>query len=94
MSAKLVVYNVTHVSCFIALFYCLLDLSCGEYNVISLYCLCCSVNGPVCLVYRGSDSVCKMFGETIRNISGCGCYFIVMEVLSVGGGTRMCVLCL
>ena len=26
-----------------ALFYCLLDLSCGECNVISLYVLCCSV---------------------------------------------------
>ena len=36
------------VSCY--LFYCLLDLSCGECNVISLYFLCCSVNGPVCLL--------------------------------------------
>ena len=24
-------------------------MSCGEYNVIILYCLCCSVNGSVCL---------------------------------------------
>ena len=29
------------------LFYCLLDLSCGELNVISLYFLCCSVDGTV-----------------------------------------------
>ena len=28
--------------------YCLLDLSCGECNVISLYALCFSVNGSVC----------------------------------------------
>ena len=30
-----------------SLSYCLLDLSCGEWNVISLYFLCCSVNGSV-----------------------------------------------
>ena len=35
---------------FFTLFYCLLDLSCGECDVISLYCMCCSVNGSVCLV--------------------------------------------
>ena len=34
-----------------ALFYCLLDLSCGEYNVISLFVLCSSVNGSVCLCF-------------------------------------------
>ena len=28
----------------------ILDLSCGECNVISLYFLCCSVNESVCLV--------------------------------------------
>ena len=33
-----------------ASFYCLLDLSCGECNVISLYFMCCSVNGSVWLV--------------------------------------------
>ena len=32
------------------LFYCLLDLSCGECNVICLYSLRVSVNGSVCLV--------------------------------------------
>ena len=32
------------------LFYCLLDLSCSECYVISLYLMCCSVNGSVCLV--------------------------------------------
>ena len=52
--------------------------------------------------------VCEMFGETIRNMFGCGCFFVVKcyggEVLSVGGCVmldrpcivfqRMCVLCL
>ena len=22
------------------------------------------------------DSVCELFGETIRNVFGCGCYFV------------------
>ena len=32
------------------MFYCLLNLGCGEWNVISLYVLYCSVNGSVCFV--------------------------------------------
>ena len=32
------------------LFYCLLDLINGECDVVSLYVLCCSVNGSVCFV--------------------------------------------
>ena len=32
------------------LFYCLLDLSCSECEVISLYFMYCSVNGSVCFV--------------------------------------------
>ena len=46
--------------------------------------------------------VCELFGETIRNVFGCGCY--VIEVFSVCGGAlldgpcmvfqRMCALCL
>ena len=35
---------------FLLSFYCLLDLSCGECNVISLYFVCCSVGVSVCLV--------------------------------------------
>ena len=46
-----------------ALFNCLLDPSCGECNVI---CVCC--------VY---GSVCELFDEIIRNMFGCGCYFVV-----------------
>ena len=35
---------------FLTLFYCLLNLSCGDCDVISLYFMCCSVNGSVFLV--------------------------------------------
>ena len=47
-----------------ALFYCLLDLRSGDCDVVSLYVLCCPVNGTDCFV-------CCVFGETIRNIYGC-----------------------
>ena len=59
------------------LFYCLLDLCCNECEVISLYFMCCSVSVSVCLVCCVFDSVCEMFGEIIRNVFGCGCYFVV-----------------
>ena len=60
-----------------AMFYYVLDMSCGECNVISLYVLCCSVNGSVRFVWCVSDSACELFGETIRNMFWCGCYFVV-----------------
>ena len=59
------------------LFYCRLNLSCGECDVISLYFMCCSGNGSVCLVCCVFDIVCELFGETISNMFGCGCYFVV-----------------
>ena len=34
--------------------------------LVYLFCL-------VCFVF---DSVCELFGETIRNVFGCGCYFV------------------
>ena len=52
------------------------------------------------------DSVCELFSETICNMFGCVCYFVVEcnEVFSVGEGALldrpcmifqgMCVLCL
>ena len=55
------------------LFYCLLDLSCSECDVVSLYFVHCSV----CLVCCVFDIVCELFGETIRNMFGCGCYGVV-----------------
>ena len=89
--------------CFRLLVYCLLDVRSGECNALSLYFMCCSVNGSVCHVCCVSGSVCELFDETNHNIFGCGCYF-VMEVLSVGGCAlldrpcmvfqRMSVLCL
>ena len=30
----------------------------------------------ICL-FCVSDSVCELFNETIRNMFGCGCYFVV-----------------
>ena len=44
-----------------------MDLSCGECDVISLYFICYSVNGSVCLVCCVFDRVCALFGETIHN---------------------------
>ena len=49
----------------------------SECNVVSLYVLCCPVNGSVCFVCYVFDSVCELFGETMRNIFGCVCYFVV-----------------
>ena len=48
-----------------------------ECDVVSLYVMCFSVNGSVCLVCCVVDSVCELFGETIRNIFGFVCYFVV-----------------
>ena len=45
--------------------------------VVSLYVVCCSVNVSVCFVCCVLDSVCELFGETIRNVFGCSCYFVV-----------------
>ena len=85
---------------------CLMDLSCGECDVISLYFMCFYVNGSFCLLCCVLDSVCKLFGETICNMFGCGDYLLlnVMAVLNVGGGVmldrqcmvfqRKCLLCL
>ena len=49
----------------------------SECNVVSLYVVCFSVNVSVCFVCCVLDSVCELFGETIRNVCGCSCYFVV-----------------
>ena len=59
-----------------ALFHSLLDVRSGECEVVSLYVLCCSVDGSVCFVCCVFDSVCELFGETICNMFGCVCYFV------------------
>ena len=40
--------------------------------------MCCSVNGSDCLVCCMFDSVCELFGETIRNMFGCSFYFVML----------------
>ena len=42
-----------------------------------MYFMCCSGNVSDCLVCCVFDSVWELFGETIRNMFGCGCYFVV-----------------
>ena len=37
----------------------------------------CYVNVSVCFVCCVFDSVCELFGETIRIVFGCSCYFVV-----------------
>ena len=49
----------------------------SEFDVVSLYVLCCSVNGSVWFVCCVFDNVCELFGETIRNVFGCSCYLVV-----------------
>ena len=57
---------------FFTLFYSILDLrSSEECDVVSLYVVCCSVNVSVCFVCCVFDSVCELFGETIRNVLFC-----------------------
>ena len=54
------------------MFYCLLDLSCGECYVIFLYFV------HALLVYLFVLCVARLteFHQTIRNVFGCGCYFV------------------
>ena len=44
---------------------------------MSLYFVRCSVGVSVCLVCYVVDSVSELFGETIRNLFLCGCYFVI-----------------
>ena len=62
------------------LFYCLLDLSCGECDVLFLYFMCCSVNGSVCLVCCVLVNCFGVVAILLLN---------VMEVFSVGAGALL-----
>ena len=75
MCFRCLIFNF--VNCFFSLFYSLLDLRGSECDVVSLYVVCCSVNVSVCFVCCVFDNVCELFGETIRNVFGCSCYFVV-----------------
>ena len=52
-------------------------------SVIVYTCMCCSVIRSVCLVCCVFDSVYELFGEAIRNVFECGCYFVVQYYGSV-----------
>ena len=58
---------------------------------MSLYFLCCSANVSVCPVCYVLDSVCKLPGETIRDLFGRAAALLpnVMDVFSVGGGALL-----
>ena len=60
-------------SCYFCFVY---HLRSGECNVVSLYVLCCPVNESVCFMCCVFDGVYELFGETIRNMFGCVCYFV------------------
>ena len=82
-------------------------MSC-ECDVLSLYLMCYSVNGSVCLVCCVFDSVCELLVKQFVICLGVVVILLlnVMEVFSVGGGggtlldrpcmvfQRMYVLCL
>ena len=73
---------------FLLCFICLLDLSCGECNVISLYFMCCSVNGSVC------PCVLRVLTVFVNCFAIClGVVLIlllnIMEVLRVGGAALL-----
>ena len=86
------------------MFYCLLDLSYGECDVISLNFRCCYVNGYVCLVCLTVFVNC--FVKQFAICLGVVVILLlnVIKVFSVDGGAlldrprvvleRMCVLCL
>ena len=59
------------------LFYSFLDMRSSECDVVSVYVVCCSVNGSVCFVCFVFDGVFELIGETICNMFGCVCYFVV-----------------
>ena len=65
--------------------FCLLDLSCGDCDVISLYFICCSGNLSVYCVFV--NCLVKQFaiclGVAITLLLN------VMEVFSLGGGTLL-----
>ena len=76
MCCRCLIFNLSG-PCELLFLLCLLDLRSSECEVVSLYVVCCSVNVSVCFVCCVFDSVCELFGETIRNVFGCSCYFVV-----------------
>ena len=58
------IFSLSGPSQLLFLLYCIASctLSSGECDVVSLYVLCCSVNGSDCFVCCVFDSVCELFG--------------------------------
>ena len=74
---------------------------CGECDVISLYFMCFSINGSVCLVCCVYDNVCELLVKqfTTKQFTIClGLVAIlllnIMEVFSVGGGALLDRVCM
>ena len=69
------------------LFYSLLDLRSGEYDVVSLYVVCCSVNVSVCFVCCVFDSVCEFLVKQFVMCLGVVAILLlnVMDVFCVCG---------
>ena len=103
MCFRCLIFSLSGYQVIFALFYCLLDLRSGECNVVSLYVLCCPVNGSVCFV------CCVFVNCLVKQFAiYLGVFAIlllkVMELLCVVGDAlldrpcmvfhRMCVLCL
>ena len=88
-------------------YFCLLDLRSGECNVVSLYVLCCPVNGSVCFVCCVLDGVREFC--LVKQFAICLGVFVILLLkvrewlCAVGGAVldrpcmvfhRMCVFCL
>ena len=91
------------VSCYFCFDYCLLYMSNGECYVISLYYVCCSVNGSICVGCLTVFVNCLVKQFAIRLGVFVILLFNVMLLRVVGGALldrpcmvfqRMCVLCL
>ena len=65
-----------------------MDLRSGQCNVVSLYVLCCPVNGSVCFVCCMFDGVCELFDKQFAICLGVFVILLVnvMELLCVIGG--------
>ena len=72
-------------SCYFCFCYCLLGLNCGECNVIPcIFCIALSMDLFV-LCVACLTRFMNFVVELIRNIFGCGCYFVV----ECGGGALL-----
>ena len=83
-------------SCYFYLLYCLLDMSCRECDVISLYFMCCFVSVSVCLMCCVSERICECLLKQFVICLGVITMLLLngMEVFSVGGGALLDIPCM